>query len=611
MKRSLMLLTAIILAVSATFTTYRPAPTYAATPTLADFFPEKTFVYAEMDTSNLSGTIDSLVTFANQFDAKIPTDWRTLATDQLGKALKTDTKFDFDKDLIGWIGDRIAYGVYVPEAMFQIVTRNQPTTPGAQPQAAVIVTVKDEAKADAFFNDIFLKAMPSTITPTTETINGETVTIYSNIQPNTMIARWKGYIVAGEGRFILDTIKDKKPALSGDANYKKLMATLKPGTLGSVYTRTPFSLSSASLTVFTLALLGPAIGNVFSNIVMGLQGTPTPTPSPTPSPSPDEQRLIELFVSLGGSIYSVRSEGKALILDVTSAYDNDVLKRIGDLLKVDLSSVAAVPTPVAGKLVDAIPANAPAVIIGSDIPQIYNSTVAMTVAMLKGFSILERKPGDPDPMKTVTTQIEGTVKMVTGLDLKTDILGWTGDYAIYLTEDKGGTLDAMTEGALPYAQNVVIASSDPAKSAAFAAAMARLVNSQTSKDALGTPDASGMFTIALSPKASAKVGTMDGNLVISTDAKFTAKPASAISASAVWQNAIKFAPKGYSQLFYLDTGKADMLFEAFAKLSRGNSSSQNQIAQLRTAIKPFESALIVYTPQGTGMGTATFVLIQK
>jgi hypothetical protein len=613
LKRSFVLLMAIVLAVSAAFANARPIPTRAAAPTLSDLFPEKTFVYGELDTTNLSATLDSFYMLANQFGANIPIDWRKTINDQLNQALKPTTPLDFDKDIIGWIGDRIAVGVLVPDAAFNIATNRQPANAAAQPQTATVVTVKDEAKADAFVNDVLLKAVPSIPTPTTETINGETVTVYA-VQPDVILARWKGYIVVGQSRLVLDTLKDKKPTLTGDANYKKLLATLKPGTVGSVYIRTPLAANSVTLNFLTFGLLAPSVSRVFSDISMQLQGTPTPTPSPTPSPSPDEQRLVDTFLALGGSMYSVRSDGKALLLDVTSAYEPDAVKRMGDILGVDIASVIATPKTVEGKLLDVIPADASAVILGSDIPQIYNSTVVQIVALQKAVDILTRRPNASATSQQTTAQIEGGVKLITGLDLQKDILAWTGDYAIYLSDDKGGTLDKATQGAFPYAQNIVIASSDPAKSAALAEALVRLINTRQSPAGTVTPataDASGLVTIAVDPTLSAKLGTVDGNFVFSTGAEFTLQPTSGISSSTAWQNAVKFAPKGYSQLFYVDADKLTTLADSLLLLSPTSASTKTQIEQFKTALKPFESALIVYTPGEAGVGTTSFVLIQK
>jgi hypothetical protein len=611
-----MLLLALVI-VASTALSSRPAPTRAAAPAIADFFPDKTFIYAEFDTNNLPATLDNIVTLANQLGANIPKDWRTLATTQLSQSLKTDVKFDFDKDLIGWIGDRVAYGVYVPDAAFNVnALRQQPATPATQPQSAVLITVKDEAKADAFFKDVIQKNLPADLKPTTDTLNGETVTLYA-LPDKTVLARWKGYALVGQAQFVFDTVKNKQATLTGNTTYKKLLATLKPGTLGSVYVRTPLSTNSSAIGGLFLGLLGPSISSVFKNIVDELNGTstppPTPTPTPTPSPSPEEQRLIDTFFALGGTLYSIRGEGKALILDSTSAFDADAVKRLGDLLGVDFTSVLAAPKAVTGKLTDAIPANATAVILGSDIPQIYNSYLVQLVGVQKAVAILDRRPLKDDPMKTATNQIEGGLKLFTGLDLKTDILSWMGDYAIYVTDDKGGPLDTATQGLLPYAENVVIASNDPAKSAAFAAALVKLIQSsqRSSSPATMTPDASGLFTLALDPQVNAKLGTVDGNFVVSTDAKFTLKPDGALKSSTAWQNATKFAPKGYTLLMYLDVTKVGTLVDTLSALSAGSPSSQAQTAQLKAALAPFESALIVYTPLEAGLSTTSFVLIQK
>lgn len=47
-----------------------------------------------------------------------------------------------------------------------------------------------------------------------------------------------------------------------------------------------YDVSLLALPTAGLALLGPTVGNVFTNIVASLDGTPPPTPTPTPTPTP-------------------------------------------------------------------------------------------------------------------------------------------------------------------------------------------------------------------------------------------------------------------------------------------------------------------------------------
>lgn len=603
MKRLLlMLMAALLVGGSVGFSPVRQA---AAASTLADFFPEKTFAYGEMDTRDLPKTLNTLLEVGTKFGLTVPENWRTLAA----KAYEDQFKrpIDVDKDLIGWIGDKVAFGVTVPDNAVETVFNPRMTQ--GKTEYSFVFTVRDEVVLDAFLKDYLTAPFYAGKTATTETINGETVSTYEG-GTNGDISRWKGYVAFGNNRLILDTIKDKKPALSGNALYKKLAATLKPGTLASTFIRTPFSTTSGGVVLVALSLAGPAIGNVFNNIVSSLSGTPTAIPSPTPFPNPNEKPLVDALFNLGGSIYSVRAEGKALILDNTSAFDAENLAKLDDLLKIPVSKVfTQAPKSVSGKLLGAIPADAAAVIVGSDIPQLYNSQLTLAAAAAKGAEIFSRTSNPTDPLKTFSNQIEGGAKLVLGLDLKTDVLAWMGgDYAAYVTLDKDGMVNQLSNKALPAASTILIESTDAAKSKTVADTLAGLIGKQMKTD-LGTPGADGLYKVTAMPGASASFGSSGDTFVFTTASSYTAKPAASLSTSTAWQNAAKLLPKAYSQMFYVDAAQLKTLVNA-AQVPPSPSSAA-QLKQLGVLLDTLESALIVYGDLGAGVSTTSFVLILK
>lgn len=607
MKRFMLFSIAVIVALSTVVTA--PQRSAAATASLANFFPADTFAFVDVDTSDLPATITTLTDIITTIDQRVPTNWTQVieqqATQMAGRPIS------FEKDLIGWIGERAAVGVYVPAETFKVSLLGR--SGGMElPKTLIagLVTVKDEALADAF-----LKLMR--LTPQTEqgaTINGETVTLYADAG-NNRVARWKGYLAVGDVDWIMATARNKAARLDTDANYQKMVATLKPGTLASVFSRIPFSGSSAY--VLVLGLMGPTIGNIFSNIVAGLQGTPTPTPSPTPQPSADEDAFAEAALALGTSIYSVRSDSKHLILESSAWLNPDAVKSLATVLKMPSLEAALLtaPKPIAGTLIDSVPSSASAVLLGTDIRQIYESTLGFTAAFMAAQQLTgSQHKINGDMLTMYKMQLEAGAMVSLGLSPERDLLPWLdGDFAAYMTLNQNGVFSTLSQGQLPADSTVLIAVSDTEKAQVTLATLNEAISKQNGSKA-SEPDANGLYTVNLPTEQSIRFGLVKDTLLITpTSGVETAISAleakSPLSGDATWSSLSELLPEQYSQVWYLNAANLRAFLKAID--SSASPTFGEQVQQIDQIVMAFESAMIYYRAGEGGISETAYVLTLK
>src|SRR5262245_49697832 len=318
----------------------------ASMPSLASLMPTGAFAFVEFRTDDPTSRLTAIEGFLRS--ANIPSEMLTSFDKALTQALGRPASFA--KDIAPWLGDRVAMGMYVPDAMIDSMFTRRPLT-GSQPtESLFLAEVKDDGAADAFLKEVVTSVTKTgpRMTARQDTVAGGTATLYVDDAGSPIMARWKGYLAVGGPPVarLLDSIKNKKPMLDADPSYRTVTGMLKPDNAGTLYLRAPISPPAY---VVVLAFLGPAIGNIFQNIVRDLMTTPgpyptaTPSPTPTPTPAPEVFELLSLLKDLGASGLGFYGDSKSANIDFAFHINPDNLQKTFTLLKVPATVQLAAP----------------------------------------------------------------------------------------------------------------------------------------------------------------------------------------------------------------------------------------------------------------------------
>ncbi|MEP7288570.1 MAG: DUF3352 domain-containing protein [Chloroflexota bacterium] len=629
MKKNLRFILLIIAMVSMVGTT--PMNRTKATPlSLAAMMPADMSAYAELRTSDMPSTLVIISSLLKKTNLPFPPNLFSDVDRSMSQAFGRTASVE--QDVLPWVGESAAIGLYVPEKLIDYgLTGRQYPASDPQPDVLILATVKDETAADAFVQGLITAGSQPDhkLTASLDKIGTDTVIVYSDDKDDAVMARWKGYLAFGSHAVsrLLDTLKNHKPTLADNPSYQKVTGMLKPNNLVTVYYR------SLLISGAALALTGPAIGNIFDNIVAGLQtplGVPTatPTPTPTPTPAPETLALADAFKNLGATAIGGYGDTKMLSLDVASYVDPANLTKVFALLKIPADVQVETPAPpISIKLADRIPDTALAVIIGSNLAQLIQNGRAAANAVVKFNNLISRQPNSSTPdmnsIEATYGQIEGTLKLGFDLDLSKDVLGWLdGEFALYMTYNPNS--DLSSGGSWPFDNSLLIDTAngtDAANAENFLTKLnkglpgmgvtlpvrvtRRLYIYNPTKDGTGptigyglvkngfvVSTGSGLKLTANSAKAMQGDVTMDGTI-------------GALAADANWQDTIALLPKAYQHVWYVNLQQLGETLKAAG--SQGNPSTQ----QVEDLVAVFKSALMYSTDFGGGSSMTTFALLFK
>ena len=606
MKRLLLFSLALIVTLASVVTS--PLQRVAAADSLANFFPAETFAFADLDTDDLPVKVKALNDLLISILPDLPANWVEILTEQATQ--QAGRPISFEKDLIGWIGTRAAVGVLIPPETFKATLLGRSSgVELPKTLTAGLITVKDDILADAFLKLARFTLQPNQAAP----INGEAVTLYTDAS-NMRVARWKGYLAFGDVEVVLDTVREQTATLDTEPSYQRMIGTLKPRTRVSLFVRAPVSGSSSY--VLILGLLGPTIGNVFASIISGLQSTPTPTPSPTPQPSADEDTFADAVLSLGTSIHSVRPDGNRLILESSTWLNPDAVNRLGTVLKIpNLASILlANPKPISGTLIDKIPNSATAFLIGTDLKQIYESTLAFAAAVSAAQQLTSpQRKINGNMLEMFKLELDAGLRASLGIGLESDLLPWLdGDFVAYSTFNKDGVLNVLSTGQFPADSTLLVAVTDRDKAKSVLAALNETLSQQMNRQP-AEPDAKGLYTLNLLPTEGITFGLIDDTLMITPstglEVATNALAGKNFPIDPIWASATQVLPKYYSQLWYLNTAHLQTFLNAIDTTK--NPSLAAQIQQIHRLAAPFRSALIFYTVTPDSIGHTNYVLTLK
>jgi Protein of unknown function (DUF3352) len=586
--------------------------TAATTPSLASLMPADTFSFVEIRTDDPANRLAAIEGFLRS--ANIPSDMLTSFDRALTQALGRPASFA--KDIAPWLGNHVASGTYIPDTAIDSLFTRRPFT-GTSFEAYFLLEVKDDAAADAFLKDVMASTNKSgaKLTPKPDQIGDSPATLYLDDKGAPTLARWKGYLAVGgpSVAHLVDTLKNKKPTLDADPNYRTVIGMLKPDNAVTMYLKAPITPPAY---VVVLALLGPSIGNIFQNIVRNLTtpvANPTATPSPTPSPTPVPEvfELASLFRNLGASGLGFYGDAKTASIDFAFHINPDNLQKTFTLLKVPATVQLATPAKsISLQMADRISNKAVFVMIGSDLAQTVRNGLTLAQAGGKLIDLISGSQSSASSsVDAIYGQLQLNLKQLFDLDLNQDVLSWLGgDYALYTL--RGPTGIQPGPGGLPFEQVLLVDSTDAAKTQNFLDKLnAGLGKLSGTAPVQGSTGLFSFQTGASSPginygliKNTFVVGTSGG----STDAASAARGDGTLAQDAQWKAAIASLPKSYQNVWYVDmTRLGSWLNDATAQ---SRSPSDKQTAAL---VNLFQSAVLYSTDFGSGNSLTTITLFLK
>lgn len=298
----------------------------AIDPDFARFIPRD--ASAVIHATDLTALYDNLIDFARTVAAQQPANTAPDPAEQIEQTLAM-IGINLREDVLSWTtGD---YALFVRTDLLEL-TGGLVANPNVIPDLngridfGLVIEATDPAKAEVMARKLGLLAKQfggsvQGLTVADDEINGVDVVVLSLDTAFSATNQFTLDIAIGASDDVLFIAT--RPAvtsiITGDGTlatspaYLDAQAYLLPNPTSVWFADSEGMLIGAGgVTVTILALLGPAIGNVFEDIVAGLQtdGTPmpTPTPLPTPTPTPLEsltpEQIAEILQSAVGAITS-------------------------------------------------------------------------------------------------------------------------------------------------------------------------------------------------------------------------------------------------------------------------------------------------------------------
>lgn len=291
--------------------------------------------------ANFKGLYDNLVT---SMRAQMPSAEFDQQMEQARAALRNFMQLDLDEDVLSWLTGDFAFFMSLDldsllDAFFVSMESGAQLTMNRLPfDFGLVIEATDPAKAQRVATAIgSLLPVAANQSPeasvTQQQIGGTDVTVLSMPVPLSpqMSVPFELVLGANENIFLLasrpaaEMILSGTNALSGSAAFSEAASYLLPGSTSVWYADSTGMLTLSSLP--TLVLLGPAIGNVFDNIVAELEN---PTARPTKTAEEIEaERQAQLAQNrmVMDTIQAVRQMINSGTISSATTADGDVLLR--------------------------------------------------------------------------------------------------------------------------------------------------------------------------------------------------------------------------------------------------------------------------------------------
>jgi hypothetical protein len=269
---------------------------------------------------------------------------------------------------------------------------------------------------------------------------------------------------------------------------------------------------------------------------------------------------------------------------------------------------------IAAKLADRIPANALAVVFGSDLSGMYNYLRQAVPALMPmmGRNMPGMRSRDVLGMtvaaNAVFATIESTLKTLFKLDLNADVLSWmNGEFALYLTYNKSSDL-----AGIPLDLVALVEAANAQKAAAFIDKVNAGLPQLTSNEPTKAGD--NLYTLPLGRGLTVGYGLANSTLILSNKSGLSAAANAArgdgvLSASPAWKSVLaemggKSQMVAYVNLAQLSTMIAELTPTA---VMRPGSREETMLRFLNL----FESAVLYGSSTTAGVSTASAALILK
>jgi hypothetical protein len=299
-----------------------------------------------------------------------------------------------------------------------------------------------------------------------------------------------------------------------------------------------------------------------------------------------------------------------MAIDMVETIDPAAQKKAMDTLglpKYEAKSIAA-------KLADRIPANALAVIFGSDLSGMYNyfrEAVPALMPML-GRNMPGMRSRDVLGMtvaaNAVFATIESSLKTLFKLDLNADVLSlMKGEFALYLAYNKNSDLVGV-----PLDLAALVEAADAKK----ATALIDKVNAGLPQITSTEPTKAGdnLYTLPLGRGLTVGYGFANNTLILSNGSGLSAAANAArgdgvLSTSPAWKRVVAEMGGKSQMVAYLNLAQINAMLKELIPATMIRPGSQDEMAL--KLLDLFESAVLYGSSNTAGVSTATAALILK
>lgn len=584
-------------------------PSHAAPSSLASFMPQDTFSFTEFDTSNLPQMFTDAQALLTSLGVQvtITTNLDQSLTQALGRP------GSLEQDIFPWLGDRVGVGVYVPKSLIEAAFTHAPIPSGPLPvEIYVVASVKEESAADAFLTNALSAQVQlgEPLTARQSTLSGVLVTIYSDQQGNSLLARWPGYVAVGNISLlrVLDVLGGKAASLAKNANYQKIVGMLKPNNLAMSYLNSPFP-----PLVGLLPWLSPVFGDTAAQI-LNLLGMPVANlaapSSPSTATSPANVVLAQTFMGLGASGIGFYGDQHILATDWASYVNPRSLQNLLTLLKVPATVKLSPPAPaISLHMADYVPQNAVAVAIGSNPAQIARNGLAIGQAGTALADVLSGTTSTATSFALGYAQIQAGLKVGFKLDLNADVLSWlNGEFAVYTL------VDTSQPSVISFTPVLLVQTTSTAKADNF---ITRInTGLQDLLQLSPAKNSNGLYTLALPAGNIATYGRVSRTVLLSfgddSAAAFSAVTSGGsnggngqglLSSDPAWQAAAALAPKTFQNFWYVNLTSANALVKELI-----GPTPPAEYILAAGVLSLFKTAVLFSTDLGGGSSLTTIVL---
>jgi hypothetical protein len=619
LKRTLSIVVLVAIAFALVGTTPAPVEAQATNWPNASLLPADTAFYFDIRFADYEKTVNFVLDTVQKVTGTRPANIYDEANQGLTQVLGRAATIE--KDILPWIGDHITVGMIVTDEQLKQFETDRASAMLAlsSPNILVLVSVKNDAAASKFIEEVSGKA-PTALQTTTDTIGPDKATLYketgaceSRKNCGTLVVT-KGFIAGGTSGAVdnlLTSLKTKKATLAQDANFEKLMKTLKPNNLFTLYV-------APRLFQLQIAMTQAMMSSRPSILATQPAGGPA-----TPAASAQNMDMLKAALgAINGAAIGAYMDNKVLGLDFVQSINMEAMAKLyADLGLSENLIKNLTPKAIESTLAGQIPAKALAAVISSSLPQLYEGfkeglsvSGKMMEGMMPGMAGMPRG-GMPDfqDIQKGFDQFEAALKAAFDLDLRQDIFSWmTGEFALYMLYNPSGSLAKMPNGQTwPFDHTLLFQTSDAAKTKSFLTKL----NAGIEKTAKLKATSAGQDLYQIEPPNGPAIayGLVGNTFLVTTGSGLSAASAAikgdgVMSNETAWKNALSSMVKPTSQVWFVNFTQIVPLVKSIVALQNDQRESTKQGLAV---LELLESASIsggVMLPDGMSVASMQIVL---